>query len=58
MMSGVFQKWLKDWDITQQPRSAYFPHSNRRAETTVKSAKRMLQDCVSGVGSIDNDKFI
>ena len=47
MMSGVFKKWMKDWDITHRPSSAYFPHSNSRAETAVKSSKRMLQDCVS-----------
>ena len=47
MMSGVFQKWLKDWDIMHRPSSAYFPHSNNIAETAVKSFKRMLQDCVS-----------
>jgi hypothetical protein len=58
MMSGVFQKWMKDWEITHRPSSAYFPHSNNRAETAVKSSKRMLQDCVSRAGSIDNVKFV
>ena len=58
MMSGVFQKWLKDWEIKHSPSSAYFPHSNSRAETAVKSSKRMLQDCVSKSGSIDNNKFL
>ena len=37
-MSGVFQQWMKDWDITHRPSSAYFPHSNSRAETAVKSS--------------------
>ena len=36
MMSGVFQKWMKEWEITHRPSSAYFPHSNSRAETAVK----------------------
>ena len=58
MMSGVFQQWQKDWDITHCPSSAYFPHSNNRAETAMKSSKRMLQDCVSRSGSIDHDKFM
>ena len=58
MMSGVFQKWMKDWDIKHRPSSAYFPRSNNRAETAVKSSKKMLQDCVSRDGSIDNDKFV
>jgi hypothetical protein len=57
MMRGVFQKWMKDWDITNRPSSAYFLHSNSKAETTIKSSKRMLQDCVSRDGSIENDKW-
>ena len=35
MMSGVFQQWLKDWDIKHRPSSAYFPHSNSRAKRIV-----------------------
>ena len=58
MMSGVFQKWMKDWDIVQRPNTVYFPHSNSRANMAMKSSKRMLQDCVSRAGSIDNDKFM
>ena len=42
MMSGVFQKWLKEWDIQHQPSRAYFPHSNSRAETAVNSSKTAL----------------
>jgi hypothetical protein len=58
MISNIFQKWMKDWDITHRPSSAYFPHSNSRAETPVTSSKRMLQDFVSRAGRIDNDKFV
>ena len=58
MMSGIFQQCLKDWDIKHHPSSAYFPHANSRAETAVKSSKRMLQDCVSRSGSIYNNKFM
>ena len=58
MMSGVFQQWLKGWDITHLTSSAYFPHSNNRTETAVKSSKRKLQNSVSRSGSINIDKFI
>ena len=58
MMSGVFQKWFKQWDIKHHPISAYLPHSNSRAETSVKSSKRMLQDCITKSGDTDNDKFM
>ena len=57
-MSGVLQKWMKDWDIVHRPSRAYFPHSNSRAKTPTKSSKRTIQDCVSRAGSIDNDKFV
>jgi hypothetical protein len=49
---------MKDWDITHRTSSAYFPHSNIRAETAVQFSKRMLQDSVSRAGSINNDKFV
>jgi hypothetical protein len=45
-------------DVIHRPTSAYFPHSNSRAELAVKSTKRMLQDCMTRNGSIDNDKFL
>ena len=46
-MSGVFQKWMKDWEIKHRPSSAYFPRSNNRAETAViqEDAPRL---CVAG----------
>ena len=58
MMSCIFQIWMKDSDITLRTSSVYFPQSNVRAETAVKSSKRMLQDCGSRTGSNDNDKFV
>ena len=58
MMSGVFQAWLKEWDITHRVSSAYFPHSNSRAETAVKSSKRMLRDTITRSGAVDNDKWL
>ena len=59
MIFGVFKKWMKDWDITHRPSGAHFPHSNNsRAETAVRSSKRMLQECVSRAGGIDNDKLV
>ena len=49
---------MKDWDITHRPSSVYFPPSNNRAKTALKSSKWMLQDCVSRAGSFANDKFV
>jgi hypothetical protein len=50
--------WLRKWDVQHHPSSAYFPHSNSRAEIAVKSTKRMLQDCLTKSGDIDTDKFL
>merc|ERR1711860_33981 len=37
--------------------SAYFPHSNLRAEQGVKLAKKLIRDNTDRSGSLDNDKF-
>jgi hypothetical protein len=58
MMSGEVQTRLASMDVIHRPTSAYFPHSNSREELAVKSTKRMLQDCMTRNGSIDNDKFL
>jgi hypothetical protein len=58
MMCEETQAWLKKMDIHHQPSSAYFPHSNSRAELAIKSTKRMMQDCMARNGSLDKDKFL
>ena len=51
-------KWfMRDWGVHHRKSSAYFPHSNQRAELGVKSAKRMLRDNASRSGTLDTDKF-
>ena len=51
------EKFLKDWGVRHRLSSAYFPHSNQRAELGVKSAKRMLRENVTNTGSLDTDSF-
>ena len=58
MMSEEVQTWLASMDVTHRATSAYYPHSNSRAELAVKSRKRMLQDSMTQNGNIDNDKFL
>ena len=58
MMSDVFQKSLKAWGIRHRLSSAYFPHSNCRAELAVKTGKRMLRDNMGHGGNIDTDKVM
>ena len=43
--SSDFKEFLRTWGVTEHRVSAaYHPHSNLRAETAVKSAKRLLLD--------------
>ena len=45
--SNITQKFFKEWGVSHQISSSYFPHSNQRAEQGVKSAKReMLEQMV------------
>ena len=56
--STVTQEFLKRWNVKMRLSSAYFPHSNQRAEVAVKSAKRMLRENISGSGNLDTEKFL
>merc|ERR1712082_202861 len=44
LTSKVFQDSLKAWNVRHRLSSAYYPHSNCRAELAVKTAKRLLRD--------------
>jgi hypothetical protein len=50
-------EFCKRWDIKQRLSSSYYPHSNKRAEVAVKSAKRMVRDNLNHDGSLHGDKF-
>ena len=57
-MSHIFQSFLKEWGVTyHRVSSSYFPHSNLRAETAVKSAKRILLNNTKSDGSPIWDKI-
>jgi hypothetical protein len=58
MTSGMFLDGLKVWCIRHRLSSAYFPHSNCRAELAVKTGKRLLRDNMGPGGSLDNDRFM
>ena len=53
MMSGVFQKWMKDWDIT---------HRLSTATTEPRQQSGLPRGCFKivcqGDGRIDNNKFV
>ncbi len=56
-VSKVTQDFLKLWGVGHRVSSAYFPHSNLRAETGVKSVKRLITNNTGPGGSLDSDAF-
>ena len=50
-------EFCRRWGIIQRLSSSYYPHSNKRAEVAVKSAKRMVRDNLNPDGSMHGDKF-
>lgn len=57
LKSSDVSKFLSVWGVYHRQSSAYFPHSNSRAELAVKTGKRLLMDNVDSQGGIDTDKF-
>ena len=56
--STEFQEFLLQYGVeNHRVSSAYFPHSNLRAETAVKSAKRLLMTCTKADGTPIWDKM-
>ena len=54
--SHAFQDFLKSWSVSHRVSLDYNPHSNLRAETAVKSVKRILLDNTKSDGSPIWDK--
>ena len=52
------QSFLKDWGVKHRQSSAYFPHSNCRAELGVKSGKRLLRENTGPRGELNTDKLM
>ena len=55
--SREIQQFFSNWGVKHRVSSAYFPHSNLRAETAVKSAKRLIRDNTKSNGSPEWDKI-
>ena len=52
------KRFLKQYGVHHRQSSAYFAHSNCRAELAVKSEKRMLLDNNGPNGELNTDKFL
>ena len=57
-MSQEVGEFLERWGVHHRVSSAYHPHSNLRAETAVKTVKRLLMGNVGPSGSLNTDKFM
>ncbi|XP_076042081.1 uncharacterized protein LOC143025983 [Oratosquilla oratoria] len=56
LTSEEMRAFFRKWGVERRISSAHFPQSNGRAETAVKSAKRLLRDNTGPGGSLDADK--
>ena len=57
-MSAKFERFLQQYGVRHRQSSAYYAHSNSRAEVGVKSGKRLLRDNMDPDGKVNNDKFL
>lgn len=55
--SNETETFLKNWGVNHRISSAYFPHSNCRAELAVKTVKRMIMDNTGPNGTLNTDRF-
>jgi hypothetical protein len=55
--SREFQDFLRVWGVRHRVSSAYFPHSNQRAELGVKTLKRIMRANIGAGGSLETDVF-
>ena len=53
--AAATQQFLSNWKVKHRLTTAYNPHANMRAETAVKSIKRILLDNTGPSGTLDTD---
>merc|ERR1711978_354557 len=56
-MASEVKKFLNKCRVRHRVSSSYFPHSNNRAETAVKTCKRLLMENMDSQGDLDTDTF-
>ena len=56
--SSKLEKFLKQYGVHHRQSSAYFAHSNTKAELAVKTGKRLLRGNVGPSGELGTDRFL
>ena len=56
--SGRYKMLTKRYGIHNRVSSVAFPHSNQKAEGTVKNMKRLIRENTMASGKLDTDKFL
>ena len=57
-MSSKFERFLQQNGVWLKQSSAYYAHSNTRAEVGVKSGKRLFRDNMDPDGRVNNHNFL
>lgn len=52
------KSFLQRFNVQHRLSSAYFPHSNQRAEGAVKQVKRLIRENTGPGGTLNTDKFL
>ena len=55
--SSEVQQFLQTWGVKHRISTAYNPHANLRAETAVKTMKRLISENTGPSGSLDTDSL-
>ena len=56
--SEEYKNLMKRYGIHHRVSSVAFPHSNQKAEGTVKNMKRLIRENTTAGGKLDTDKFL
>ena len=57
MMASEVKKFMDKWGVSHRVSSSYYPHSNNRVETAIKTCRRLLIENMDSQGYLDTDTF-
>ena len=57
MMASEVKKFMDKWGVSHRVSSSYYPHSNNRVETAIKTCRRLHIENMDSQGYLDTDTF-